>query len=35
VGGKALALEAKKTFLVDMEDVIKEADRNGIAIVAV
>jgi len=34
-GGKALALEAKKTFLVDMEDVIKEADRNGIAIVAV
>src|SRR3990172_172175 len=34
-GGKALALEANKTFLVDMEDVIKEADRNGIAIVAV
>ena len=33
--GKVLAIEAEKTFVVDMEDVIKEADRNGVTIVAV
>lgn len=34
-GGKTLALEANKTFFVDMTEVIKEADRNGVAIVAI
>ena len=33
--GKVLAIEAGKTFVVDVEAVVKEADRNGIAIVAV
>lgn len=35
VGGKAFAIEAGKTFVVDMENVIKEADRKGIAIISV
>lgn len=34
-GGKVLAIEAGKTFVVDIEAVVKEADRNGVAIVAV
>lgn len=34
-GGKVLAIEANKTFVVDMENLIKEADRKGIAIAAV
>ncbi len=34
-GGKVLAIEANKTFVVDMENIVKEADRHGIAIVAV
>jgi DUF1009 family protein len=34
-GGKTLAIEAGKTFVVDMENIVKEADRKGIAIVAV
>lgn len=33
--GKVLAIEAGKTFVVDMENVVKEADRNGISIAAV
>ncbi len=34
-GGKVLAIEAGKTFVVDMENLVKEADKNGVAIVAV
>lgn len=34
-GGKALAIEANKTFVADMENVVKEADRKGIAIISV
>lgn len=34
-GGKTLALEAGSTFVVDMANLVKEADRNGVAIVAV
>lgn len=33
--GKVLAIEAGKTFVVDLENLVKEADKNGVAIVAV
>lgn len=34
-GGTTLAIEANRTFVVDMENVVKEADRKRIAIVAI
>ena len=34
-GGKALALEADKTLLMDREDVIKFADEKDISIVII
>jgi UDP-2,3-diacylglucosamine hydrolase len=34
-GGKALAIESNKTFVVDMESFVKEANMNGIAVAAV
>lgn len=33
--GKVIAIEANKTFVVNMENLVREADKNGVAIVAV
>jgi DUF1009 family protein len=34
-GGRVIALEEKKTFLVDREEIVRLADENGISVVIV